>query len=141
MASNSSDAKSLLLMTAFDDDPEYEAQLRDVLGDDHNNDHRLADWGDSASSSHTIDREGEMGDFVKDTDDVSEDGVLNDAPNFRIRAPLPSSSNQRQRAGEDDEGSVSGGAREDNVLSEDARSISTGDDSPSVPVTILAEGS
>lgn len=80
-----------------------------------------------------------MGDFVKDIDDVSEDDVLTDAPNFRIRAPLPSSSNQRQRAGEEDEGSVSGGGREDKVLSEDARSISTGDDSPSVPVTILAE--
>src|SRR5271170_379697 len=112
-------------MTAFDYDPEYEAQLRDVLGDDH----QVATWRDS--SHHNVDHDDEMGDFVKDTDDGSEDGVLNDAPNFRLRVPLPSSSsNQRLRTKEDeDEGSVSG-----KVLSEYARSISTGDDSPSVPV-------
>ena len=109
-------------MTAFDDDPEYEAQLRDVLGED-----KVAAWRDS--SSNNLDHE-EMGDFVKDTDDGSEDGVLNDAPNFRLRVPPSSSSNERQRTKEDDdEGSVSG-----KILSEDARSISTGDDSPSVPV-------
>jgi hypothetical protein len=111
-------------MTAFDDDPEYEAQLRDVLGDD-----KVAAWKDS--SSNNVDH-AEMGDFVKDTDDGSEDGVLNDAPNFRLRVPpSSSSSNQKQRTKEDDddEGSVSG-----KILSEDARSISTGDDSPSVPV-------
>src|SRR5271155_3326167 len=111
-------------MTAFDDDPEYEAQLRDVLGHD-----KVAAWRDS--SSNNVDHE-EMGDFVKDTDDGSEDGVLNDAPNFRLRVPPSSSSNQKQRTkddDDDDEGSVSG-----KILSEDARSISTGDDSPSVPV-------
>src|SRR5277367_6456556 len=113
-------------MTAFDDDPEYEAQLRDVLGDDH----QVATWRDS--SHHNVDHDEEMGDFVKDTDDGSEDGVLNDAPNFRLRVPPSSSSNQKQRIkDDDDEGSVSG-----KILSEDARSISTGDDSPSVQVLL-----
>lgn len=118
-------------MTAFDDDPEYEAQLRDVLGDD-----QLAAWRDSASVAHAIDsRDEEMGDFVKDTDNVSEDGVLNDMPNFRLRGALPSSSNERQPARDDDDDeSVSVSGRDDKILSEDARSISTGDDSPSVPV-------
>ena len=116
-------------MDPFDDDPEYEAQLRDVLGHD-----QVASW--RLSSPHPNDEGNgeEMGAFVKDTDNVSEDGVLNDAPNFRLRVPRSENETQPTRD-DDDEGSVSGG-KDDRILSEDARSVSTGDDSPSVPVRL-----
>ena len=101
-------------MTAFDDDPEYEAQLHDVLNSERT-------W-----QSSTNDDEGEeMGEFVADTtDDVGmrseeDEGILDDAPRFRMKVPV-------KRA---EEGSDNGKA-----MSEDARSISTGDDSPSVQV-------
>lgn len=106
-------------MTTHEEDPEYEAQLKDVLGDQGSAwPHAGDDPGDE-----------EMGEFVKDTDDQSEDGVLNDTPSFRIKRP------PRENPIKDEEdlsGIVS--TRDGKAMSEDARSISTGDDSPSVQV-------
>jgi hypothetical protein len=101
-------------MSAFDDDPEYEAQLKEILG---------------SSYPETQDDE-EMGDFVGG-DDLSEDGVLEDAPTFRLK--LPSSAGR----GKEPEHVSDIGIVEGKALSEDARSISTGDDSPSVQVHSL----
>ena len=105
-------------MTAFDDDPEYEAQLHDVLDSERT-------W-----QSPTNDDEGEeMGEFVANTtedagirseEDEEDEGILADAPRFRMKVPVKGA----------EEGSDNGKA-----LSEDARSISTGDDSPSVQVS------
>lgn len=109
-------------MTAFDDDPEYEAQLKDVLGD------QLSSWKDNGGDE-------EMGDFVAETDDKSEDGVLDDAPTFRMKLP-PATTEETQRIPKDED-DVSDIGLGDTKMSEDARSLSTGDDSPSVPVTRL----
>jgi len=98
-------------MTAFDDDLEYEVQLKEVLG----------------SSYQENDNEEEMGDFTGGGDDNSEDGVLDDAPTFRMK--VPHSEGRGKQPETSDMGLVEG-----RVLSEDARSISTGDDSPSVQV-------
>ena len=107
-------------MSAFDDDPEYEAQLKEVLGDEP-----------------FLDGDEEMGDFhegqIRQDDERSEDGVLDDAPTFRIKVPVNSESidtvNQEEQLSivEQENGPA---------LSEDARSISTGDDSPSIQVRI-----
>jgi hypothetical protein len=107
-------------MTAFDDDPEYEAQLRDVLGDE------TSPWPD-------IGQQEEMGELVKDTDDQSEDDVLNDAPTFRMKLPHGESKGTRRITKDDDEISITD-IKDGKAMSEDARSISTGDDSPSVQV-------
>jgi len=102
-------------MSAFDDDLEYEAQLKEVLG-----------------SSYEENQDGEeMGDFVEGTDDISEDGVLDDAPTFRMK--LPSSAGR----GKEPEQLSDIGIVEGKALSEDARSVSTGDDSPSLPVSLF----
>ena len=105
-------------MSAFDDDPEYEAQLKEVLGDEAFP--SLQDNGDE-----------EMGEFegpTRQDDEQSEDGVLDNAPTFRMKVPGNSdnmdTANQLSVAGEEN----------GPALSEDARSISTGDDSPSVQV-------
>jgi hypothetical protein len=108
-------------MTAFDDDPDYEAQLKDVLGD------QLSSWQETGDEST---EQQEMGDFVKDTDDQSEDGVLDDAPSFRLKLPPES---KLLHLKDEDTLSITG-IGEDRALSEDARSISTGDDSPSAQV-------
>jgi hypothetical protein len=100
-------------MTAFDDDPEYEAQLKDVLGDQ-------STWHENGESE-------EMGEFIGDTENHSEDSVLDDAPTFRMKLPHEGSQPARTR----EDGSEIGA---DDKMSEDARSISTGDDSPSVQV-------
>jgi hypothetical protein len=110
-------------MTAFDDDPEYEAQLRDVLGTD-----QVSAWRDSPHPEIE-----EIGEYVRGTDDGSEDDVLNDAPSFRRKIPRRRAEGGPRTGDEDDE-DVSGGGKDDKILSEDARSISTGDDSPSVQV-------
>jgi hypothetical protein len=107
-------------MTAFDDDPEYEAQLKDVLGE------QLSSWQNNGEDE-------EMGDFVAETDDRSEDGVLDDAPTFRMKLP-PEIKDEAQRIPKDED-DVSDIGLGDTKLSEDARSISTGDDSPSIQVT------
>lgn len=107
-------------MTAFDDDPEYEAQLRDVLGDE------TSTWAD-------IEQQEEMGEFVKETDGRFEDDVLNDAPTFRMKLPPGDSDGTRRMAKDDDEISITG-IKDGKAMSEDARSVSTGDDSPSVQV-------
>jgi len=106
-------------MTAFDDDPEYEAQLRDVLGDE------MSLWPDIEQQ--------EMGELVKDTDDHSEDDVLNDAPTFRMKLP-PGESRETPRMEKDDDEMSITDIKDGKAMSEDARSISTGDDSPSVQV-------
>ena len=107
-------------MTEFEDDPEYEAQLKDVLGDE------TSQWPD-------IGQQQEMGEPVKDTDDQSEDDVLNDAPTFRMKLPPGESKGTRRTAKDDDEMSITS-IKDGKAMSEDARSISTGDDSPSVQV-------
>ena len=109
-------------MTAFDDDPEYEAQLQDVLSSER-------PWHRTLSDNAPDE---EMGEFVADTtgdgetrSDIDEDddeGVLDDAPRFRMKVPVKGTA-------DDNNGSENGKA-----MSEDARSISTGDDSPSVQV-------
>lgn len=104
-------------MTAFDDDPEYEAQLHDVLNAERT-------W---QRPTNDADEGEQMGEFVADTtedaemrsDDEEDEGVLDDAPRFRMKVPVSGA----------DDGSENGKA-----MSEDARSISTGDDSPSVQV-------
>jgi hypothetical protein len=101
-------------MTAFDDDPEYEAQLKDVLGD--------GPWQENGD-------EEEMGDFIGD-DVMSDDSILDDAPTFRMK--LPGDGSTTQAATNDDGSEFDGG--DDRPLSEDGRSVSTGDDSPSVQV-------
>jgi hypothetical protein len=106
-------------MTAFDDDPEYEAQLKDALGDE------VVSW-----RGNNEEQEEPMGDFVAATDDQSEDGVLDDAPSFRMKVP---SENDARNVKDEDDVSVAEN-RDERLLSEDARSISTGDDSPSVQV-------
>lgn len=108
-------------MTAFDDDPEYEAQLQDVLSSERTCQN---------SMSQNAEEIEEMGEFVvnkalepreeRSEDEDDDEGVLDDAPRFRMRMPVK---------GTDDDGSDNGKA-----MSEDARSISTGDDSPSVQV-------
>jgi len=110
-------------MTAFDDDPEYEAQLKHVL--------------DSTSTFRDEDAvDEEMGEFIAETDTRSEDSVLDDAPTFRLRIPKrQQSSTTRISRGEEEGAAV--GVGDDKALSEDARSISTGDDSPSVQVQHL----
>jgi hypothetical protein len=109
-------------MTAFDDDPEYEAQLKDALGDE------LSTWQASTSQ----DRAEDFGDFVNEADNQSEDGVLEDLQTFRMKLP-PDTTMERRIAGDEEEASVDENV-EDTALSEDARSVSTGDDSPSVLV-------
>jgi hypothetical protein len=104
-------------MTAFDDDPEYEAQLKDVLGD--------RPWQQDGQDE-------EMGEFKGD-DAMSEDSVLDDAPTFRMK--LPGDGSTTVAPTNDDVSEFGGG--DDRPLSEDGRSISTGDDSPSVPVRSL----
>lgn len=101
-------------MTAFDDDPEYEAQLKDVLGD------QLATWPENGDDD-------EMGELVGDMDNISEDSMLDDAPTFRMKLPKEAESSGKRIA---EDGSDMG----ERPMSEDARSISTGDDSPSVQV-------
>jgi hypothetical protein len=69
----------------------------------------------------------------RDTDEESEDGVLDDAPSFRIK--------KKDTGGRDDDNGeelldILPGD-EERALSEDARSISTGDDSPSAQVRPL----
>jgi hypothetical protein len=108
-------------MTAFDDDPEYEAQLKDVLGD------QLATWPENGDDD-------EMGELVGDMDTISEDSVLDDAPTFRMKLPHEAESSGNRIAREDD-GSDLG----ERPMSEDARSVSTGDDSPSVQVCLEEE--
>ena len=112
-------------MTAFDDDPEYEAQLKEVLGDQHNN---PISW----TQNDDVDAE-EMGDFIEGGDDKSEDGVLDDAPTFRMKLP------PGETRGKELEEVSEVGVLEGRALSEDARSISTGDDSPSVQVLFHCE--
>jgi hypothetical protein len=107
-------------MTAFDDDPEYEAQLKDVLGE------QIYMWRDDGTDR----QEGVSVEYVKDTDDQSEDGVLNDAPTFRMKVPREGN----EVASKDENEQSITGNRDDKALSEDARSISTGDDSPSAQV-------
>src|ERR1700737_3493232 len=94
-------------MSAFDDDPEYEAQLKDVLGDDPGWQPREGDdeFGDQAG-------------------DISEDDVLDDAPTFRMKFPREGD----KHIPKDDDLEMG----EERLLSEDTRSISTGDDSPSI---------
>ena len=94
-------------MSAFDDDPEYEAQLKDVLGDDPGWQPREGDdeFGDQAG-------------------DISEDDVLDDAPTFRRTFPREGD----KHIPKDDDLEMG----EERLLSEDTRSISTGDDSPSI---------
>ena len=101
-------------MSAFDDDPEYEAQLKEVLG----------------SSYEENQNEEEMGDFLEGADDISKDGVLDDAPTFRMKLPAS------EGRGKEPEQLSDIGIVEGKALSEDARSISTCDDSPSGPVSI-----
>jgi hypothetical protein len=107
-------------MTAFDDDPEYEAQLKDVLGD------HMSTWQDEENGQG----EEQMTNPIKDIDDQSEDDVPSDVPNFRMRVP-PESSGSAKRIDKDEDDVSITDAR---VMSEDARSISTGDDSPSAQV-------
>lgn len=111
-------------MTAFDDDPEYEAQLQDVLSSERT-------WQDTLTDNV---QDEELGDFVvaetsgdvggrsDDEDEDEDEGVLDDAPRFRMKVPVKGTG--------DDNASENGKA-----MSEDARSISTGDDSPSVQVS------
>ena len=108
-------------MTAFDDDPEYEAQLKDVLGDHMS----------TGQDEDNDERQEQMGQALKDTDDQSEDGVLNDVPSFRVKLP-PEASGSAKQIDEDEDDDVS--ITDIRAMSEDARSISTGDDSPSAQV-------
>ena len=112
-------AKSFL-MTAFDDDPEYEAQLKEVLGD------HMSTWQDDDNNEG----QEQMNPTLRDTDDRSEDSVLNDVRSFRMKLP-PEASGSANRIDKDDDDVSITDAR---AMSEDARSISTGDDSPSAQV-------
>jgi hypothetical protein len=112
-------------MSSFDDDPEYEAQLRDVLGSQ-------TSTAPSVLHGQTEADDEELHQFVKETNDVSEDDVLDDTPTFRIKAPY--STGATKQAVRDDGRPASSGFGDDKALSEDARSVSTGDDSPSIPV-------
>jgi len=109
-------------MTAFDDDPEYEAQLKDVLGDQH------PSWREDDNEEGEQERAAE--EFAKDADDESVDSVLDDAPTFRLKLPPHTSQTELQMSKDEEELSTTG-IRDGRALSEDARSISTGDDSPS----------
>jgi hypothetical protein len=93
-------------MTAFDDDPEYEAQLRQLLGDDN------SAWRQNAN----LGSDDEMGEFIQGKGYENGEGNGEVERTFRFRG-------RRQDEGE-------------GVVSEDARSISTGDDSPSVHVHV-----
>jgi hypothetical protein len=110
------------MMTGFDDDPEYEAQLKLLLrADEHSPRPQTAD---SRSPDDGVE---ETGEFLNlSPDDNSVDDVLDDAPKFRIALPAQA---KKQPDADDRNGAVEGA-----VLSEDARSISTGDDSPSIQV-------
>jgi hypothetical protein len=110
-------------MTAFDEDPEYEAQLRDVL------DNETFPWREDNP------QEEEMGEFVKVTDHQSEDDVLNDAPTFRRMKVPPESTLEGRRPTNEEEEEIF--IKDGKAMSEDARSISTGDDSPSAQVPKL----
>ena len=106
-------------MTALDDDPEYEAQLKDILRE------QLSSWRDNNEGQE------ELGEIVKGPDEQSEDGVLEDAPTFRMKRALEAAD---QGSAKDEDDAFVGDIRDDKLLSEDARSISTGDDSPSAQV-------
>jgi hypothetical protein len=107
-------------MTAFDDDPEYEAQLKEVLGD------QMSTWQDDDNNKG----QEQMNLTLRGTGDGSEDSVLNDVPSFRMKLP-PEASGSTNRIDKDDDDVSITDAR---AMSEDARSISTGDDSPSAQV-------
>lgn len=65
-------------MTDTDDDPEYEAQLKDVLGDTQRQP------GDDGLAREMLEAgDGDAG--GSGTDKESEDGVLDNAPSFRIK--------------------------------------------------------
>lgn len=111
-------------MTAFDDDQEYEAQLKDVLNDQVS----------SMEEGHK--ERGGQGRIAKEVEEPTDDGVLEDAPSFRMkRRP----DGDRLVVKDADEISMED-IREERLLSEDARSISTGDDSPSVQVLRMVLG-
>ena len=103
-------------MTAFDDNPEYEAQLKDVLFPQMSG--RDEDYSEGQEGVQTI-------------EDQSEYGILNDAPTFRMKVP-PDAAAQKIILYDEDDISLTGGK----TMSEDARSISTGDDSPSAQVQL-----
>jgi hypothetical protein len=109
-------------MTAFDDDPEYEAQLKDALGE------QISEWQTPQGQT-----EEEFGDFAREGDNQSEDGVLEDVPTFRMKLRPETPPAELRIARDDDEASLED-LGEDKALSEDARSVSTGDDSPSAQV-------
>jgi hypothetical protein len=108
-------------MTAFDDDPEYEAQLKDALGDEASSLHDTANAEESE----------EMGVFGRVTGNESGDEVLDDAPTFRMK--LPPGEGQEELSQIEDDAAITR-IGDDGAMSEDARSISTGDDSPSAQV-------
>ena len=113
------------MTSADDDDPEYAAQLNEVLGDTaptrQRTDDGLPDNAEEADGG------------LRDGEDQSEEGVLADAPSFRMKG-LPQGGGEQIR--NDDEQTEVPLAGEDRALSEDARSISTGDDSPSAQVAL-----
>ena len=110
-------------MTAFDDDPEYEAQLQDVLSSERTWQNTLTDNAQDEELGDFVVAEtsGDVGGRSDDEDEDEDEGVLDDAPRFRMKVPVKGMG--------DDNASENGKA-----MSEDARSISTGDDSPSVQV-------
>lgn len=116
-------------MTSLDDDPEYEAQLRDVLGDS-------ADTWTTTGDAAAIDSQdgGEPDTLLRDNNAESdnEDRVIANAPSFRMKKGRPQ---ERQRTLNEDQLEVPL-AGDERALSEDARSISTADDSPSAQVSI-----
>ena len=103
-------------MTGFDDDPEYEAQLKQVLGE----------WPVNGNGTY-------HGEVVEGTDPKPDNEELpDDAPTFRFKLPLKGKITEEvaEREEDEDDDAIAEGI----ALSEDARSISTGDDSPSVHV-------
>jgi vacuolar protein sorting-associated protein 8 len=110
-------------MTDTDEDPEYEAQLKDVLGDTQWHHDGLACEAVEAGDGDARGRDADM-------DGESEDGVLDDVPSFRIKKK------DHGRRDQDNDPQLQEllPGDEERVLSEDARSISTGDDSPSAQV-------
>jgi len=107
-----------------DDDPEYEAQLNEVLG-------TAPTWQGPGDGLPENAEEGEAGAVGKGAHNRSEDGVLAGATSFRTKGLRQERGEQVQNDDEQLEVSLAG---EDRALSEDARSISTGDDSPSAQV-------
>ena len=110
-----------------DDDREYEAQLNEVLGG------TAPTWQGTGDGLPENAEEVEAGAVGKDVDNRSEDGVLADAPSFRMKGLRQEGGEQIQNDDEQLEVPLAG---EERALSEDARSISTGDDSPSAQVSL-----